>query len=138
VKAGDLAYLSAGDQEALVERDALSATRKYPTVISFTEGDTLAFIPATAAVPAAPRPLPEIRPTPASAIHIDTITGELAAPLGTIDHLAEVTMALAKAFGGLTVATAEFATHDPGLPITFAAREGERVVLQAGEEQYEL
>jgi hypothetical protein len=41
VKAGDLAYLSAGDQEALVERDALSATRKYPTVISFTEGDTL-------------------------------------------------------------------------------------------------
>ena len=47
-------------------------------------------------------------------------------------------MALAKAFGGLTVATAEFATHDPGLPITFAAREGERVVLQAGDDQFEL
>jgi hypothetical protein len=41
VRVGDLAYLSAQDQEALVQRDALSATRKYPTVISFSEGDTL-------------------------------------------------------------------------------------------------
>ena len=117
------------------ENAMLESTREG---VEITEGDTLAFIPATAAVPAAPRPLPEIRPTPASAIHIDTTTGELAAPLGTIDHLAEVTMALAKAFGGLTVATAEFATHDPDLPITFAAREGERVVLQAGDDQFEL
>ena len=41
VKPGDLAYLSSEDQEALVQKNALSATRKYPTVISFTEGDTL-------------------------------------------------------------------------------------------------
>lgn len=41
VKPGDVAYLSSEDQEALVEKNALSATRKYPTVISFTEGDTL-------------------------------------------------------------------------------------------------
>jgi hypothetical protein len=106
--------------------------------LEITEGDTLAFIPATAAVPAPTRPLPQIRPTPASAIHLDAGTGELAAPLGTIDHLAEITLALAKAFGGLTVATAEFQTHDPDLPITFAAREGERVVLQAGDDQFEL
>jgi hypothetical protein len=109
-----------------------------PEGLEITEGDTVAFIPATAAVPAPPRPLPQIRPTPASAIHIDTVTGELAAPLGTIDHLAEITLALANAFGGLTVATAEFPTQDADLPITFAAREGERVVLQAGEEQFEL
>jgi hypothetical protein len=106
--------------------------------LEITEGDTIAFIPAAAAVPAQPRALPQIRPTPASAIHLDASTGELAAPLGTIDHLAEVTLALAKAFGGLTVATAEFPTHDPDLPITFAARDGERVVLQAGDDQFEL
>ena len=41
VKAGDLAYLSTGDTEALVQQRALSATRQYPAVISFTEGDTL-------------------------------------------------------------------------------------------------
>jgi hypothetical protein len=41
VKVGDLAYLSSGDAEALVAQRALSATRQYPAVISFTEGDTL-------------------------------------------------------------------------------------------------
>lgn len=41
VKVGDLAYLSSGDTEALVQQRALSPTRQYPAVISFTEGDTL-------------------------------------------------------------------------------------------------
>jgi hypothetical protein len=41
VKVGDLAYLSSGDTESLVQQRALSATRQYPAVISFTEGDTL-------------------------------------------------------------------------------------------------
>jgi hypothetical protein len=41
VKAGDLAYLSSTDAETLVAQRALSSTRQYPAVISFTEGDTL-------------------------------------------------------------------------------------------------
>lgn len=41
VKVGDLAYLSSADQQTLVEKNALSATRKYPAVVSFTESDTL-------------------------------------------------------------------------------------------------
>lgn len=41
VKVGDLAYLSSGDAESLVQQRALSSTRQYPAVISFTEGDTL-------------------------------------------------------------------------------------------------
>jgi hypothetical protein len=41
VKVGDLAYLSTSDTEALVQQRALSATRQYPAVISFTEDDTL-------------------------------------------------------------------------------------------------
>lgn len=41
LKAGDLAYLSSSDAEALVQQTALSPTRKYPAVVSFTEGDTL-------------------------------------------------------------------------------------------------
>jgi hypothetical protein len=111
-------------ETALVECDATGA-------IEITEGEDVAVIPANAAIPGPARPLPDIRPTPATAIRLDEITGELAAPLGTIDHLAEIVLALASSFGGLTVATAEFATNDPQLPITFAAREGERVVLAA-------
>ena len=41
VKVGDLAYLSSGDAETLVQQRTLSSTRQYPAVISFSEGDTL-------------------------------------------------------------------------------------------------
>jgi hypothetical protein len=103
-----------------------------------THGEEVSIIPATQAVPVPAKPLPEIRPTPATAITIDVESGELHAPLGTVEHLAESVLALARAFGGLTVATAEFATSDPDLPITLAARDGEPVVLGAGDAQYEL
>jgi hypothetical protein len=85
-----------------------------------------------------PITLHRLTPVPASAISLDAETGELSAPLGTIEHLAKATLDLASAFGGRTVATAEFATRDPELPITFAAREGEPVILAAGDEQFEL
>jgi len=85
-----------------------------------------------------PKPLHRLTPVPASAISIDTETGQLSAPLGTIEHLARATLDLATAFGARTVATAEFATRDPQTPITFAAREGEPVLLGAGDEQFEL
>ncbi|MGZ4453121.1 MAG: hypothetical protein ACXVD1_08825, partial [Nocardioides sp.] len=55
IKVGDLAYLSSADQQALVEKTALSATRKYPAVVSFTENDTLDE-EARAAVPRPPSP----------------------------------------------------------------------------------
>jgi hypothetical protein len=102
--------------------------------VAVTEDDVTTIVTPQAA----PKPLHRLTPVPASAISLDPETGELSAPIGTIDHLARATLDLAKAFGGLTVATAEFATNDPELPITFAAREGEPVVLGAGDAQYEL
>jgi AMIN domain len=41
VKPGDFAFLSSEDTETLVAQRSLSATRKYPTIISFTDGDPL-------------------------------------------------------------------------------------------------
>jgi len=41
VKPGDWAYLSSADTAALVAQRSLSATRKYPVVVSFTENDSL-------------------------------------------------------------------------------------------------
>ncbi|MFI5110365.1 MAG: AMIN domain-containing protein [Terriglobales bacterium] len=55
VKKGDLAYLSAADQAALVAQRTLSSTRKYPQVVSFTEGDPLEE-EARAEVPRPPMP----------------------------------------------------------------------------------
>ena len=106
--------------------------------VVLTEGEARHAIPVEAAVPAVPRPLPELRPVPASAVTVDPATGELAAPLGAVQHLGDVVLALAQALGGRTVATADFPTRDPELPITIAAREGEPTVLAVGEDAFLL
>jgi hypothetical protein len=87
---------------------------------------------------AQPHALGELRPVPASAMHADPESGELAAPIGTVQLLADSVLALARAFGGRSVATATFATRDPDLPLTVAAREGEPIVLDIGGRQFAL
>jgi len=41
VAVGDWAYLSSEDTQGLIAQHSLSATRKYPVVLAFSEGDTL-------------------------------------------------------------------------------------------------
>jgi len=95
-------------------------------------------VPAQMPVPAPPRTLPDIRPAPSSAMRADPVTGELAAPIGAIANLGHAVLGLARAFGGRSVATAEFATHDPDLPMTIVAREGEPLLLAVGDGRFEL
>lgn len=85
-----------------------------------------------------PLPLGDLRPPPASAVHVDAAAGELHAPIGAIGHLAESLLDLAAALGGRSVATAEWPTADPERPLTLAARAGEPVVVALGEDQFEL
>ena len=94
--------------------------------------------PAPEPAAARPAPLPEIRRPPASALALDLEHGELEAPIGTVVHLAEVVLALARAAGGRSVATVDFSTRDPELPLTIAAREGEPIVLAVGDRQFLL
>jgi hypothetical protein len=112
-----------------------------PTLIELT-GAGLEVIADGRPVPepagAPPAPLPEIRRPPASALAVDGELGELEAPIGTVVHLAEVVLALARAGGGRSVATVDFPTRDPELPLTIAAREGEPVVLAIGDRQFLL
>ena len=91
-----------------------------------------------APVAAAPRPFPDVRPLPATALAIEPDTGELEAPLGAIAALGRAVLGLAAAFGGRSVATADFATRDPQLPVTIAAREGEPLVFAVGERRFVL
>jgi hypothetical protein len=56
VVAGDLAYLSSEDLQALVQQHALGATRKYPAVITFSEGGDALDEEARAFVPRPPLP----------------------------------------------------------------------------------
>ena len=122
--------LDSGDPAApvLVELDAggLEVT---------ADGVTLPY-----AVPedAAPMPLPPLRPVPATAVSADAETGELSAPLGSVQLLADSVLALARAAGGRSVATATFPTADPATPLTVAARVGDDVVLDLAGRHFAL
>jgi hypothetical protein len=106
--------------------------------VELTEGESSWTFPASAPVPARARPLPDIRPAPSSAMRADPETGELVAPIGAVANLSESVLGLARAFGGRSVASADFATHDPALPMTIVAREGEPLLLAIGDGRFEL
>jgi hypothetical protein len=106
--------------------------------IELTDDDEVHAVPAELPVPAPPRALPEVRPAPSSALRADPATGEVAAPIGAIANLGHAVLGLACAFGGRSVATAEFATHDPDLPMTIVARDGEPLLLAVGDGRFEL
>jgi hypothetical protein len=106
--------------------------------IELTEGERSWTVPADIQVDAEPRAFPELRPPPPTALVVDAETGELEAPLGAIANLGAAVLGLASAFGGRSVATAEFATRDPDTPITLAGREGEPLVLAAGDRRFVL
>jgi hypothetical protein len=99
------------------------------------DADPVALAPDPAA---APLELGDLRPVPASAMSADPDTGELAAPIGSVQLLADQVLALARAFGGRSVATATYATRDARLPLTVAAREGDPIVLDIGGRQFTL
>lgn len=106
--------------------------------LELTDEGALWRVPAEVDVGAEPRSLPDLRPPPATALALDPVTGELEAPLGAVANLAGGVLALARAFGGRSVATADFATRHPEMPLTIAAREGEPIVVAAGDHRFEL
>ncbi|MEZ0291850.1 MAG: hypothetical protein ACAH82_04885 [Solirubrobacteraceae bacterium] len=87
---------------------------------------------------ALPVALGDLRTVPASALSADPEAGELAAPIGSVQLLADSVLALARALGGRSVATATFATRDEDMPLTVAAREGEPVVLDIAGRQFSM
>jgi hypothetical protein len=113
-----------------------------PLMVERLEDGTLEVTEGESTRPAAPDsgaralPLPELRAVPASALSADPETGELAAPLGGVQLLVDSVLALARALGGRSVATATFPTRDPETPLTVAAREGEPVVLDIAGRQF--
>jgi hypothetical protein len=106
--------------------------------LELTEGGRTWDVSAETPVAAAPRVRPDLRPPPSTALHFDPDTGELEAPIGAVAGLARAVRELAAAFGGRSVATADFATRDPALELTIAAREGEPLVLAAGDRRFIL
>jgi len=121
-----------GDDAAMVEWTPGGAP------LELTEGETTWAVPDESAGAVPPLALAAVRPVPASAVRVDDATGEVGAPIGAVEHLADAVVDLARVFGGRSVASADFPTADPALPLRIAARPGEPVLLEIGETQYEL
>jgi len=69
---------------------------------------------------------------------VNAETGEVSAPLGALEHLAEGIRAVAGALGGDSVALVRFPATDGETPFALAARQGEGLVVVIGDEQYEM
>ncbi len=106
--------------------------------IELTRGDEVFVLGVDATDGVAPLPVAVPRAAPGSAITADPETGEIHAPLGVIPALADGLMALARALGGRSIASADFPTRDADAPLTIAAREGEGIVVAVGDRQFEL
>src|SRR4051794_31766298 len=63
--------------------------------IELTEGERAWGVPADTPIPALPRPFPELRPPPPTAVQVDPDTGELEAPLGAVANLGAAVLGLA-------------------------------------------
>ena len=105
--------------------------------LAITEGENTYLVPPEALLGVSPLPLMPPRPVPATAIDVDAETGEVAAPIGAVSALGLAVLDLARAMGGRSVASADFATRH-GEPLTIAAREGEPLILALGDAQFEL
>jgi hypothetical protein len=118
-----------GDAPLMVERAEDGA-------LHVTEGEQSR--PAPLPPGAAPLALPPLRPLPPTAVSADPDTGQLEAPIGVVQALADSLLALARALGGRSVATATYRTRDPATPLTVAARDGEPVVLDIAGRHFTL
>lgn len=105
--------------------------------LTIGDGETAAEVPPESLEGVEPRPLRPLKPLPPSAWHMHPERGEVMAPIGAIAALGEGLLELARALGGRSVASADFAMAD-GATATIAAREGDPLILAVGDEQFEL
>jgi hypothetical protein len=82
--------------------------------------------------------LPAVRQLPR--FDVDAQAGEIAAPLGGVEHLAGAVRDLADLLGGRNVAMVQFETNQPETPLALTARAGgaDPMVVALGEEEFEM
>jgi hypothetical protein len=105
--------------------------------LTISQGEDAFMVPPAALADVQPLAVEPPRPVPATAIEVDTVLGEIAAPIGAVEMLALAVKELARVLGGRTVAMADFATRS-GDELSIAARPGEPTILAIGEHEFEL
>jgi hypothetical protein len=88
----------------------------------------------SAASGAAPLALVHVHALPV--MDVDPASGDVTGTIGGLQHLAGAVGELAAALGGRSVATAQFQTSDPDVPLAVSARPGEPPVFALGDETF--
>lgn len=118
-----------GDETAIVDCARLSP-------VEVTIGGRTVHVPHAIALDADQLTVPEVRQLPP--FDVDRESGEIAATLGGVEHLAGGVRELARVLGGRSVALAQFETTTPDLPLSISARSDEPLVVAIGEDEYEM
>ena len=107
--------------------------------LELTDGGITWEVPDEIAAAEAPLALPDVvAGAPASSIEVDLDAGTVQAPPGALPALCRAVTALAQAFGGRSVASADWLTREPGQLLTVAARPGEPAVIGVGDQLFEI
>lgn len=104
--------------------------------IEVTEGERTVQLPHAVELDAPAPELPSIPVLPP--VEVDADEGVITGPLGGVEAMARVTIALAEHLGGRSVALAFFATTDPETPLGIGARPGEEPIVTLGDAQFTL
>jgi hypothetical protein len=105
--------------------------------IEVTVGDRSVVLPHTVELDAPALPVPHVTQLPP--FEVKAQEGEVASPLGGLEHYARAVSALATAVpGARSIAMATWSTSDPEAPLSITARGGEPFIVSLGEEQWEL
>ncbi len=125
-----VAIVDQGDDAAVVDCEQL-------VPIEVTSAGRTVALPHDVALDAVALPVPDVRQLPR--FEVSAERGEVAAPLGGLEHYAEAVQALADAIPGpRSAALATWATTDPETPLSITARPGEPYVVSLGDEQFEI
>jgi hypothetical protein len=117
------------DEPALVD-----VGRLQPVEVAI--GERVVQLPHALELPALPLPLGDVRQLPH--FDVDREKGEVASPLGGLEHYGEAVLHLAEVLGIGSVALATWATNDPETPLSISARGGDPLVVALGEEEFEM
>jgi hypothetical protein len=104
--------------------------------VEVARGERVVHLPHAIELDAAPIGQVDVRQLPP--FDVDPESGEVAATIGGVEHLATAVRELARLIGGRSVAMAQFDTTTPDVRFSVTARGDDPIVLAIGEEEFEM
>jgi hypothetical protein len=126
-----IALVATGDAEGPV---VIDCGRLLPVEVRWP--DHVVHLPHAIELDAEAPAVPHVQPLPR--FEVDRDKGEVASPLGGLEHYAVAVKSLAAILGGDNVALVTFETTDPDTPLSVSARGDDPIVLSLGDEQFEM